>query len=213
MPLVYPFLFLAADWATISDTCTLDLPCPFSVLSFLSPSGLGDPAGPGLTVKTGGRGSGRAGGQSQGPASPAGGLSTPGGKKDRVPNHWWELELTAEGPMLYPTSNCHEWTSDNGIEHRIMEIEFQHGCEVGVVRYGMYAVVWGGTESYGGRQWSTNTVQNRTVRCEMVEAVGYMVVAEKRVRCLFFARLSRFYREHGLCLTFRSPHRPLSRPP
>lgn len=32
--------------------------------------------------------------------------------------------------MLYPTSNCHEWTSDNGIEHRIMEIEFQHGCEV-----------------------------------------------------------------------------------
>ncbi|CAM9470432.1 unnamed protein product, partial [Ectocarpus sp. 12 AP-2014] len=93
-------------------------------------SGLGDPAGPGLTVKTGGRGSGRAGGQSQGPASPAGGLSTPGGKKDRVPNHWWELELTAEGPMLYPTSNCHEWTSDNGIEHRIMEIEFQHGCEV-----------------------------------------------------------------------------------
>lgn len=33
--------------------------------------------------------------------------------------------------MLYPTSNCHEWTSDNGIEHRIMEIEFQHGCEVG----------------------------------------------------------------------------------
>lgn len=60
-----------------------------------------------------------------------GGAGTPGGgKKDRVPNHWWELELTAEGPMLYPTSNCHEWTSDNGIEHRIMEIEFQHGCEV-----------------------------------------------------------------------------------
>ncbi len=93
-------------------------------------SGLGDPAGPGLTIKTG-RGSGRA----SPPASPAGGLSTPGGgKKDRVPNHWWELELTAEGPMLYPTSNCHEWTSDNGIEHRIMEIEFQHGCEVLVAR-------------------------------------------------------------------------------
>ncbi|CAM9727677.1 unnamed protein product, partial [Hapterophycus canaliculatus] len=93
-------------------------------------SGLGDPSGTGLTVKTGGRGSGRGNPASQGPASPAGGLSTPGGKKDRVPNHWWELELTAEGPMLYPTSNCHEWTSDNGIEHRIMEIEFQHGCEV-----------------------------------------------------------------------------------
>ena len=56
-----------------------------------------------------------------------------GSKKDRVPNHWWELELTVEGPMLYPTSNCHEWTSDNGIEHRIMEIEFQHGCEVDIV--------------------------------------------------------------------------------
>eukprot|EP00752_Nemacystus_decipiens_P006072 g5480.t1 len=90
---------------------------------------LGDPAGPGLTIKTG-RGTGRGSPPSQGPASPAGGLTTPGGKKDRVPNHWWELELTAEGPMLYPTSNCHEWTSDNGIEHRIMEIEFQHGCEV-----------------------------------------------------------------------------------
>lgn len=63
----------------------------------------------------------------------SGGAGTPGGgKKDRVPNHWWELELSPEGPMLYPTSNCHEWTSDNGIEHRIMEIEFQHGCEVGV---------------------------------------------------------------------------------
>lgn len=92
-------------------------------------SGLGDPAGPGLTIKTG-RASGRGSPPSQGPGSPAGGLTTPGGKKDRVPNHWWELELTAEGPMLYPTSNCHEWTSDNGIEHRIMEIEFQHGCEV-----------------------------------------------------------------------------------
>eukprot|EP00903_Cladosiphon_okamuranus_P014466 g13421.t1 len=92
-------------------------------------SGLGDPAGPGLTIKTG-RGSGRGSPPSQGSASPAGGLTTPGGKKDRVPNHWWELELTPEGPMLYPTSNCHEWTSDNGIEHRIMEIEFQHGCEV-----------------------------------------------------------------------------------
>lgn len=90
---------------------------------------MGDPAGPGLTIKTG-RGSGRGSPPSQGSASPAGGLTTPGGKKDRVPNHWWELELTAEGPMLYPTSNCHEWTSDNGIEHRIMEIEFQHGCEV-----------------------------------------------------------------------------------
>lgn len=76
---------------------------------------------------------GSAGGAPAAAGSSSGGAGTPGGgKKDRVPNHWWELELSPEGPMLYPTSNCHEWTSDNGIEHRIMEIEFQHGCEVGV---------------------------------------------------------------------------------
>eukprot|EP00904_Undaria_pinnatifida_P004685 jgi/Undpi1/14217/HiC_scaffold_9.g03866.m1 len=109
-------------------------------------SGLGDPSGSGATPTAGaniGRGSGRASppalsasssGGGGGGGGAAGGQLTPGGvngsKKDRVPNHWWELELTVEGPMLYPTSNCHEWTSDNGIEHRIMEIEFQHGCEV-----------------------------------------------------------------------------------
>lgn len=99
-------------------------------------SGLGDPSTPGAVSTPGGSSSGRA--NSRGPPQSGGagagtsasGLSTPGAKKDRIPNHWWELELTLEGPMLYPTSNCHEWTSDNGIEHRIMEIEFQHGCEV-----------------------------------------------------------------------------------
>lgn len=112
-------------------------PTPEPSLSLPPPcSSLGDPTAPAVTIKTGGRGGGRASPLPHGPASPAGGLATPGAKKDRVPNHWWELELTAEGPMLYPTSNCHEWTSDNGIEHRIMEIEFQHGCEV------CTAVVW-----------------------------------------------------------------------
>ncbi|CAM9400928.1 unnamed protein product [Choristocarpus tenellus] len=53
-----------------------------------------------------------------------------GGKKTNSPNHWWEMKKTADGLFLCPTANCHEWTSDNGIEHRIMEIEFQHGCEV-----------------------------------------------------------------------------------
>ena len=95
-------------------------------------SGLGDPAiagGNSSSSSASGRRSGRAGAVSNLSHSSVG-SSLSGGKKDRIPNHWWELELTAEGPMLYPTSNCHEWTSDNGIEHRIMEIEFQHGCEV-----------------------------------------------------------------------------------
>lgn len=98
-----------------------------NVIPFLTKrpcSGLGDPVGAGSGASTSSRGTGR------GSLLSTGG-SAAGGKKDRIPNHWWELELTAEGPMLYPTSNCHEWTSDNGIEHRIMEIEFQHGCEVG----------------------------------------------------------------------------------
>lgn len=108
----YPFSFLYARRLL-----------PFLLKRYCS--GLGDPVGACGGSSTSSRGTGRGG------SLLSTGGTAAGGKKDRIPNHWWELELTAEGPMLYPTSNCHEWTSDNGIEHRIMEIEFQHGCEVG----------------------------------------------------------------------------------
>jgi len=61
--------------------------------------------------------------------------------------HWWDSETTLGEngvSLLYPTSDTHQWSTHNGIEHRLMEIEFEDGNDLKPPKESLmeYAIKW-----------------------------------------------------------------------